>query len=182
MTGEDIEVDLDLNGVADCSETLLKNSQFVTNDNYWLSSDSTISSRWVAKDARGLGTSGALEVTDAVLGLDVLTVAYGPTQCVPVVAGAKYLIAGQFLVPSGQQNANASVYVFAYSDAACETFITSGGPLLSQDVYDLWLTFSGHLAAVAGSHSMIIRLGASKQMPDPATKVVYDNILLRQEN
>ena len=182
FTGEDTQVDLDQNGVADCSETLLENSQFVSSNNYWLSSDSTISSRWVAQDARGLGTSGALEVTDAVLGVDVLAIAYGPTQCVPVIAGAKYLIAGQFLVPSGQQNANANVYVFVYSDTACQNFITGGGPLVSQGVYDLWLTFSGHLAAVAGSQSMIIRLGATKNLPDPATKALYDNILLRLEN
>jgi hypothetical protein len=181
--GEDPQIDLDHNGVADCAETLVQNSQFVSTADHWITAApaTEVTYQWNANDARGSGASGSLQVTNSILSADLRSSTLGVDQCVPVTAGTTYVIAGQFFIPTGQKDAGADVIVFFYSDAACQTIITSGGPALVGGS-GAWAQFSSRMVAVAGSRSADVRLDATKLFPDPPTTVWYDNILFRPES
>ena len=174
--------DLDKNGVADCMETLVRNSRFDANANDW-APEPALEQRWDPRDSSGGSDSGALSILNAnkidtsQIGLTMV----GSSQCVEVVRLRKYTLAAQLLIPSRQGDGYAGINVFLYADPGCTgTFLHGYTPVLV-DGPGVWHSVSGEIETSPGTRSMLVRLVASKPFAQPSFQVLFDNVLVHSE-
>lgn len=170
--------DLDLNGVADCQETLAQNPRFAADASHW-SATGDVLIEWSPINALTDEPSGSGRVSvHGALDMDgdVLRAA---TQCVPVGDAQELDVYASALVKSGQGEGEASLGIFSFSTDDC-----SGSPLgLPLDVptvgRDIWQTIGAHRALPPMTASVLVRLGVSKPFRSPRFDVYFDNVLLR---
>lgn len=177
--GENTGIDLDANGVADCSETLVKNSQLVggiqpntAGPEALIESDST--------DAAGLAGSGSMKVTNTA-STNSPSIRAG-RQCIPLVPEQRYVIAGQYYIPPGHtiNGLGAQIEVRLFSEPNC-----AGGEGSAQ-VTDILMT-EGSWQIVMDeitsprANSAYFEASVRKSANQPNASILFDNLLIHQK-
>jgi len=173
-------VDLDENGVGDCTETLLKNASFKLDTLDW-TADVGATLGWSDSNAYEDLPSGAGLVASTVGARDVdgLVLA-SATQCVPVAAGTKLEIIANVFIKPGQGEGLAGISIFFFDQASCmgnikDSFDTSGAAT------GTWSTLRGVHTVADGVGSMLVRLTASKPYRSESFEAKFDNILVKSQ-
>ena len=176
--GENTSIDLDANGVADCAETLVKNSQFVggiqpnaAGPEAQIALDSA--------DAQGFAGSASMKVTNTA-STNVPTIRAG-RQCIRLIPEQRYVIAGQFYITPGHaiNGLGAQIEVRLFSEPSC-----AGGEGSAQ-VTDIVMT-EGSWQSVKDeitsprANSAYFEASVRKSANQPGASILFDNLLIHQ--
>jgi hypothetical protein len=175
--GQDASWDIDDNGVADCSENLLTNSQFTTNIASWSEEPSAEGLHVVLADA---GANGVLQVTSTVMSNAPNSAGVG--QCVQVDEQSQYVMGGQFFIEGGQGVGGlaAQIAIKLYEGTACDGDLVNDGGTNIGNTTDAWTTLTAFVNTTS-AHSVFVSASVRKAA-DPigdAAVVLFDNLLLR---
>ncbi len=133
---------------------------------------------WDMRDHQLSSSSGSCRIDNDSPGATVLSF----VQCVPIVAGAEYVLEGWQLIPSGQPlGGSATVGGWWYSDPMCaETFL---GGVLNGSISQTgsWLQTSRRHTAPAGARGLSVRAIASKEAGAANFSALFDEIVLVPE-
>jgi hypothetical protein len=188
--GLDPSVDVNQNGVPDCTENLLQNGQFPTNTGTspWSASVTGESGRatitFSATDEHGFPGSGSAVVVNTV----AATTANGgsvASECVPIHAGGTFGAYTRYLVASGQPggdaNAAAWITIDGYLDDACTMSYEgiSGGTLGTTK--DVWSTYVRQFTPDPSVQGIRIELYVLKGATTSDVQATFDNVLLVQQ-
>jgi hypothetical protein len=168
--------DIDGNRVDDCSETLVKNSQFDKNVEHWALGE------WNAKNARATSPSGSLLVlNDSPVVPDVGFKLTAAEQCIQVTGDFKYTVAARVLIPAGQGGGFGGFNLLIFANDGCKgTFVTGLSPA-STEATDEWTVVSAEFKMPTAARSMSIRLAATRPFAQAKLQVLFDDILVKQK-
>ena len=170
------------------SNGLLSNPRFDTSATGWVAEVGMVAAWSATRDAGGSVTSpsGALAVTNGVVGdLDGATVG-GGRQCVTVASGVtSYAAAAQVFIPGGQNGLGAGLVggtagldVSFYPSGDCSG--AASGLYASTPVgdTDAWKPLSVTVVPPTGAQSMAIRLVVFKQFRAQPFQAFFDNVIV----
>jgi len=170
-------VDLNEDGVDDCSQTLVKNSRFDANSDGW-TAETLLTATWDARDASGNAGSGSLLLSNTA------SVAQGPGslmvgahQCIPTAPGTTYDVAAQIMIAAGQADGAGGIDVTMYDDDACQANVVSAHTPFWGGSLGQWTTLKGSVWVPGGVHSLLVRLVAIKPFTETELKVLIDDVL-----
>jgi hypothetical protein len=168
--------DLDNNGVSDCTESVMANSNFASDIASW-NLPVTVTAQWVANGAQGAPT-GAIQANNVQFSAGgTQTVFSGPEQCVPATPG-NYKMYAQTFIATGDGPGFVALNVLFYKGAGCtSTFLGAFQPA-TVSVRDVWTTIQGTAIVPAETTSMRVRLGLIKSVGEPSFKATFDNVLI----
>lgn len=173
--GEDPSIDLDANGVADCAETLVRNSQITEGATSWTAGpDARIAGGGM--DSKGAAGSASLQVTNTVMMNTPSTTS--ARQCVMLVSETQYVIAGQFYFAGNTiQGLGAQLRVQPFEQQAC------AGGALSPQVTDIDMTAGGwrtlQTNVLSGrAQSAYFEPAVRKSAGQGDATVLFDNLLI----
>ncbi len=173
--------DLDHDTVQDCKQTVLTNSRFDHDEADWHAEPST-AVKWDPRNARPDQTSGALSVTNALIYEGEGMTLAGSRQCQATVGGKKYLVAARAFIPGDQGEVSAGISISFYGIEGCaDYFLSAAPPLMMVSGPDAWGLIKGTVQAPLAAHSAFIRLVTVKPFKQAPTKVLFDDVLVREE-
>ncbi len=173
--------DLDHNGVQDCKETVLSNARFDHDEAGWQAEPST-ARIWDPRNARPDQTSGALAVTNGLIYAGEGMTLGGSRQCQPTVGGKKYSVGARAFIPEGQGEVAAGISISFYGIEGCsDYFLSAAPPIMMIAGPNAWGLIKGTVAAPLAAHSAYIRLVTVKPFKQAPTKVLFDDVLVREE-
>jgi hypothetical protein len=175
--------DLDGNGVGDCDETLLKNSDFKVDVADW-NPDTDTTVTWDAANAAGDVASGSALVASTA---PASSGAAGSTlrvvrQCLPVTGKQLLLAYANVLVDASQPAAgHAELDVYFFDVAACAgayvtTFYTPQP--LDASTYS-WLTLKAGSVSGPNTKSALVTLALSVPLSAASFSARFDNVLVK---
>lgn len=174
----DASIDINTNGVADCKENLLPNSQFKSQLAPW-KLDGWAEHAWSSMDAKGSGSSGSIRITNVYDSPTNGSVA-GSMICIPGSANTTYTASADYFIPAGQPIGGSTAYeIVAYSGAGCTEEFLINIPLADiGDVVGSWSRGSVTFTTPANTKALWIRLEAVKKAGNLPFTVHFDNVLL----
>jgi hypothetical protein len=173
--------DIDQDMVDDCTETLVQNSRFDSDDSYWLV-EPLATEIWDPRNARAGTGSGSLLISN-LAPVDPAPGAFmvGGHQCVQVNANASYALAVRVLIPGGQGAGEAGVNVQIFgADNCAGSFLEAETVATTADV-DAWQVVQGELTVSSAARSMWVRLVASKPFSQASLDALFDDVLVREK-
>jgi hypothetical protein len=172
--------DLDHDSVQDCTETLVKNSRFMTDGSSW-TAEPTLSQRWDNRNARPDQTSGALAVKNTNVAQGEGNMLSGSTQCITAEGDRSYVLAARAFIPSGQGAGSAGIGVWFYADEGCKDFFISSATSELVSQADAWLLAQSVVVAPSATRAILVRLVSSKPFAQPSLEVLFDDVLVRPQ-
>ena len=183
-------LDLDGNGVSDCTETSVSNAEFASDVAEWTADAQTGDSfsttlAWDPKNAWGsepsgsakVTVSGALDFNGAALRAATQCLAVSPAQLLVVYANAQL---DKHQDPAGSVEIDVSFFDTAdCSGLASRTFST---PPPQADGADTWLTLHAGAPTGADTKSALIKLGVVKPFRVESLAARFDNVLVRVQS
>jgi hypothetical protein len=173
-------VDLDLDHVGDCTQSLLKNSGFKLDTADW-TGDVGAKLTWSDSNAFADLPSGSAVVASALgpAEMDGLILAVAG-QCIPIASGENLEIMANLFIKSGQGQGLAGISVFFFDMPDCmgsikDSFDTSGGAT------DTWFTLRGTHTVAEGVSSMRMRLTVARPYRSASFEAQFDNVLVRSQ-
>ncbi|HYQ17317.1 MAG TPA: hypothetical protein VEQ58_16205 [Polyangiaceae bacterium] len=172
-------VDLDQDGVPDCSQSVVQNSSFKLDSASWAALfGATLS--WSDANAYDDLPSGVAKVAAfGAIEQDGLASA-AAVQCVPISSGTKLAIFASLYIPSGQGEGLGGITLFLYDKADCMGSIKDSfdNSIVSTDS---WTTLSGSHVVADGVSSMQVRLTVTKPYRSASFEVRFDNVLVKAQ-
>jgi hypothetical protein len=178
--------DLDMNGVADCQETIVTNPDFKQDTSAW-SAETDTTLTWDPSDAIGDASSGsALVASQGVIDADASGAALrAASQCVPVASKQLVTAYANALVDTGQDaDGHAEIDVFFFDGSSCQGTFT--GSFSTPQPLDAapgsWITL--HAGSVAGNtvKSALVKLAISKPFRAASFQASFDNVLIKVQS
>ncbi|MFH1807693.1 MAG: hypothetical protein ABIJ09_03030 [Pseudomonadota bacterium] len=179
------KIDLDVDGVMDCTQNLVTNGHFNVNTVGWVNSTWSQIARMTI-DGQGDTSSGSGRVSHTYNPGAVI----GVTQCIPVSPSTTYTVTAQYYVPSGQPaTPGAGFAPWSYSNTTCtgnrDLVDCSGnaGTACNSPTWtgsiDTWTTVSHTFTTSPTARAVNLRLNVMKSSGTTAAQYVYyDNVLL----
>ena len=176
VTFEDGCTDINHNGVSDCTETLLLNSNFTSDVAEW-KPESGATIVWDPLDLMGVAASGSALVTSsgAIDAPGISLVAAG--QCISVEPGKTLAIYAQARTESGPVDGNAAISLWFFPSVTCGDSPST--------IYQTDPVTPGQTVLLQGSaivpDSMLsarVRLGVIKPFKAESFGVRFDNLLI----
>jgi len=172
--------DLDTDGVADCSVTLVKNATFHTDTNEW-SGVAGSSLAWDARNALDDDPSGcALLTAQGATDVDG-TALFRASQCV-LVAGDQLLIAyaNAWVEASAvDESAQAELQVSYFEADDCSGVATGSFVTPPSAAQGAWVTIQAGGVAGAGTRSASVELIGVKPNRAESLKACFDNVMVK---
>lgn len=171
--------DLDTDGIADCSVTLVENATFETDTSNWTAAEGS-SLAWDEKNALGDEPSGCALLTAQGSAESDGTALFRASQCVRV-AGGQLLIAyaNAWAEPSSADKAQAELQV-SYFDAEDCTGTATGSfttpPSLAEGA---WVTIQAGGVTGAVTRSALVELLGVKPNHAESLSTCFDNVMLK---
>jgi hypothetical protein len=178
--------DLDVNQVADCTETNVQNSEFNSDVANWRA-DTGTTIDWDASNAAGdLSSGSALVASPGVIDASAAGVALrAAQQCIPI-SGANLVIvyANAWVDPDQDEQGRAEVDVAFYDTEDCSGALTTtfSTPQPLEASIGSWLTLKAGSVSRASTKSAQIKLALLKPFRSPGFQARFDNVLVRVEN
>ncbi|MBC8132627.1 MAG: hypothetical protein H7X95_06570 [Deltaproteobacteria bacterium] len=173
--------DLDRNGVLDCKESLVINSDFRTGVEGW-TPELDMRQGFASSGSDGLPASGAIAVINASQSDTALgSTMGGAKQCLPATGPTTYDIFLQTLVapnPDGLTSSGAAFQFFPLADCSGVPSGTFMLPLADVNLTG-WRVLQGRMAIPAGTRSLLVRLVVLKPFKQAATQALFDNVLVK---
>jgi hypothetical protein len=171
-------VDLDQNGVSDCTETMLDNSAFATDVSHWTAEANTTIT-WDAKDMLGSLQSGSALVTSSGT-IDAPGDAFAAAdQCVTVSEGQLIDIYANAEIAAGQAAGKTAIGLWFFPADACPGD-TASDVYETSEAFDTGQTITLRVTKLvqAQMRSMRVRLGVIKPFRAASFSVRFDNVLI----
>ena len=176
--GANPSIDVDGNGVPDCTENLLLNSEFDSDVSSWAASSAQSTLAWDALDADGDASSGSAAVTNIA---GKVSFVRGSTQCVEVGEGT-YMAAVRYFIPGSQGLGQAKINMTFHGNTTCiggtGNFLGNAASSVATEV-GVWGTILHPFTTVSGTQSIGFHIQAQVMDTSPTFTVQYDNPLLR---
>ncbi|HEY4157586.1 MAG TPA: hypothetical protein VGM29_05795 [Polyangiaceae bacterium] len=173
--------DLDQDSVADCSESLVKDSAFDSQNLADWSADPATDQGWQNLDADGRSDSGSLRVDNTTQSsLSGLTMS-GTRQCIAAIGGASYEFFAKLYIKSDQSSTGSGgMNLSFYASTDC-----SGDALLSRTsnlpaALDSWSIAEMDADAPPNAQAMSVRLVCVKTFDAAPLSVLFDDVLVKQ--
>jgi hypothetical protein len=167
-----------MNGVADCEQTLVSNSTFVSDVVGWDPVAGSSTAEWVATGPNG--STGALRASQIQVQAGATNVVNGgPEQCVPATPGA-HIVRGEVFIGNNDGDGSATINISFYSGTTCTNTSFIGAfqaPFVTSR--SVWSLIQGVANAPAGTARMKIRLGINKLLGQPASSATFDHVLIK---
>jgi hypothetical protein len=173
--------DIDQDMVDDCTETLVQNSRFDSDDSYWLV-EPLATQAWDPRNARAGAGSGSLLISN-LAPVDPAPGAFmvGGHQCVQVTADTSYELAARVFIPSGQGGGGAGINVQIFGTDNCAgSFLGADTVGTTADV-DAWQVVQGELTLPSAARSIWVRLVVSKPFSQATLEALFDDVLVREK-
>jgi hypothetical protein len=174
-------VDLDNNGVLDCTETLAANTNFNVSAAGW-TAEFGISLAWSPIDASGSAQASGSLAVDFTAMPGAGSVQAAASQCAQVRPGSGYeLLVQTMLAPNQSTSGQAGAGLWFYASADCTGPIGSvqQGPIVSPG--GAWQTLKMTTPQVpAGANSVALRLIIMKQGTQGPLTWLFDNVLFKR--
>ena len=179
--------DLDGNGIADCTETLVTNPDFKSDVSGWESGadpDTTIS--WDPRNSWPEPSSGsALVASTGVIDANAIGAALrGASQCVSVAGKRLVTVYANAFVDNAQdQQGHAEIDVFFFDTADCTEMSVDGfsTPQPLGKTVGSWITIKAGAISAVTTKSALVKIAVSKPFRAPAFEARFDNVLVRSE-
>lgn len=173
--------DLDGNGVRDCLESLVPNSDFAAGVGEW-APEAGITQSFSSSDGKGDPRSGALSITNPIQSSTAsgLTMA-GTTLCLPDAAASAYDVYLEVSVgPASDGVVQGGITFGFYPTADCSGAASAMAPttLLDQTVTG-WRLVQEIIRPGQGTHSLLVRLVVVKPFDEASAGASFDNLLVR---
>jgi len=174
--------DLDIDNVADCSETIVENADFKADVSNWLAGmDVTVD--WDAGNAAGdLPSGSALVASTGVIDASGSGVALrAAQQCVPIDGSRLVIAYANAFVDSEQDpqgRAEVDVVFFDSQDCSGPLTTTFSTPQPLDSRVDAWFTLKAGSVSGATTKSAQIKLGVLKPFRAPSFRARFDNVLV----
>ena len=172
--------DLDTDGVADCSVTLVKNATFHTDTSEWTAIAGS-SLEWDARNALGDDPSGcALLTAQGAADVDG-TALFRASQCVPV-AGGQLLIAyanATVEASSVDDSARAELHVSYFEADDCSGVATGSFVTPPSAVQGAWVTIQAGGVPSAETRSASVELIGIKPNRAESLSACFDNVMVK---
>lgn len=180
----DLDDRVDLNGdrIADCSQTVVPNSQLAADVANWEAESEggrVVQTVWDPGDASGWGRSGAMEVTNQSRSISRLESGVR-SACVEVPPGGAINVWFRYLVPAGQmRNLEMDISVINFSDANCQTPSGQRDALIAQPptVIGSWQEMTRGASIQAGPSAQV-RIALTKPGNSGPAKFLLDDVLV----
>jgi hypothetical protein len=173
--------DLDQDSVPDCSESLVKNSAFDSQNLADWSADPATDQGWQDLDADGRSDSGSLRVDNTTQSsLSGLTMS-GTRQCIAAIGGASYEFFTKLYITSDQSSTGSggmNLSFYASTDCSGDALLgrTSNLPV----ALDSWSIAEMDADAPPDAHAMSVRLVSVKTFDAAPLSVLFDDVLVKQ--
>ncbi|HEY1249764.1 MAG TPA: hypothetical protein VGH97_01160 [Thermoanaerobaculia bacterium] len=145
-------------------QNLITNGGFASSLASWdPTADDRGTAAWSPDDANGSPSSGSVRVQSTAADTAVLVPLL--TQCVPVTAGASYVVSQRAKFADGETTTGwAETTIYWYSAPDCTGFLRGDGVLTARAgaVPGYWLSSAALLTAPAGAVAAFVRLGVDK--------------------
>lgn len=172
--------DLDHNAKGDCTETLVKNPNFVADTQGWSPGDQAFIEWSTENHFDDLPSGSALVSANGYSDTDGM-VQRAATQCVKSDGAAHVEVFANAFVKSGQGEGLAALSVFFFSSPDCSGS-PSGAPLDAHgSLPDVWQTLNAKQSIPESTQSVLVRLAVSKPYRTMVFKALFDNVLIRTE-
>jgi hypothetical protein len=178
--------DLDVDKIADCTETNVQNSDFKSDVSNWRPDmDTTID--WDASNAAGdLPSGSALIVSPGVIDATATGVALrAAQQCIPMSGTKLVIVYANALVDPGQdEQGRAEVDVAFFDSEDCTGALTTtfSTPQPLDGKSGSWLTLKAGSVSAETTRSAQIKLALLKPFRAPSFQARFDNVLVRVES
>jgi hypothetical protein len=169
--------DLDLNGVADCDETLVQNASFDEDAIGW-DPEPDAQMRWRSLNASTEANSGSLEVANTFVGESQVNGFSAAFQCVAAVPGRSYHLRANVWISSEQVFAGAGFIAEAYDGDDCTGAVVATQSAMTIAT-DAWGLVAQTITVPNMGHSLKLRFGILKPFDATPATVLVDNVLLR---
>lgn len=166
-----------MNGVSDCTQTVMANSNFATDIAQW-NIQATATAQWVPTGAHGAATGGIHvdNINHDPARPDSISIA-GAEQCVLASPG-NYQAYAQAFVDSGQPEGSVGIYLFYFRSTNCTGPLITALELGKTSTKGVWNLLHGIATVPAETASMKVRLVIFKKLGLPSFKATFDNILI----
>jgi hypothetical protein len=177
--------DLDQDGVADCTQTIVTNPDFKLDALGW-TADPDTALTWDAKNAGGEPPSGsALVSSSGVIDANAVGAALrAASQCVPVAGKRLLAVYANAWVDAGQDplgHAEVDVFFFDADGCAGSSVTSFSTPQPLDAAVETWLTLKAGALSAETTKSALIKLAVSKPFRADSFQARFDNVLVRLE-
>lgn len=175
--------DLDTDGVADCSVTLVKNATFQSDTSDWAGVMGS-SLAWDARNALGDGPSGcALLTAQGSTDVDG-TALFRASQCVPVTEGQLVIAYANAWVEASaaDDSARAELQVSYFAAEDCSGTATGYFVTPPSAATGVWVTIQAGGVTGPATRSALVELIGVKPNRAPSLSACFDNVMVKAKS